>query len=129
MGRGPELRQARPANVSLDPERKPVQAKILKRDHYRCVIPGCTNRSQLEVSHNRPRSLGGTSDPANLSTVCHRHHQHGIHAGYVSIKGRAPHGLEVELGLRHDGPPVLVYRGNKVVKGAFDLGPGKTLDA
>ena len=103
-----------------DPERRPVQAKILRRDGYRCVVPGCTSRSELEVSHNRPRSLGGTNDPENLSTVCHAHHRHGIHAGYVSITGRAPHALEIRLGLRPGEPPLLIYRGNRIVKGAFD---------
>lgn len=102
-----------------DPERRPAQAKILERDHYRCVIPGCTSRSQLEVSHNRPRSLGGTNAPWNLSTICHTHHHHGVHVGYVNITGRAPHALEFRMGLRPDGPPLLIYRGNKRIKRPF----------
>ncbi len=93
-----------------DPERRPVRSKILKRDHYRCVIPGCTSRSHLETSHNRPRSQGGTNDPSNLSVVCHTHHHRGIHAGYVAISGRAPHALRFMLGLRRDGPPLMIYR-------------------
>ena len=73
------------------------------------------------MSHNRPRSLGGTNDPENLSTVCNGHHQHGIHKGYLRITGRAPHALEFALGLRPGTAPLLIYRGNKLVKGAFDL--------
>ncbi len=106
-----------------DPERRPVRSKILKRDHYRCVIPGCTSRSHLETSHNRPRSQGGTNDPANLSVVCHTHHHRGIHAGYVAISGRAPHALRFVLGLRRDGPPLMIYKGNRLVKGPFDVDP------
>jgi hypothetical protein len=106
-----------------DPERRPVRSKILKRDHYRCVIPGCTSRSHLETSHNRPRSQGGTNDPGNLSVVCHTHHHRGIHAGYVAIGGRAPHALRFVLGLRREGPPLLIYKGNRLVKGPFDVAP------
>jgi hypothetical protein len=102
-----------------DPEHVPVRSKILKRDRYRCVIPGCTRRRQLEVSHNRPRSQGGTDDPGNLSVVCHAHHQRGLHGGTVSVTGRAPDALEFMLGLRQDGPPLLIYKGYKLVKGAF----------
>ncbi len=106
-----------------DPERRPVRSKILKRDHYRCVIPGCTSRSHLETSHNRPRSQGGTNDAENLSVVCHTHHHRGIHAGYVAIGGRAPYALRFMLGLRREGPPLLIYKGNRLVKGPFDAAP------
>ncbi len=106
-----------------DPERRPVRSKILKRDHYRCVIPGCTSRSHLETSHNRPRSQGGTNDAENLSVVCHTHHHRGIHAGYVAIGGRAPYALRFVLGLRREGPPLLIYKGNRLVKGPFDAAP------
>ena len=103
-----------------DPERRPARAKILKRDGYRCVIPGCWNRDHLESSHNRPRSLGGSNDASNQSTVCHTHHHHGIHKGYVRITGTAPCGPRFELGCRRDGPPLLILQGNRIVKGPFD---------
>ncbi|MFH1144375.1 MAG: HNH endonuclease [Candidatus Eisenbacteria bacterium] len=102
-----------------DPERRPVQAKILRRDRYRCIIPGCINRDRLEAHHNRPRSQGGSDDPSNLSTICHRHHRHGIHAGYVRITGKAPHALRFELGRRRDGPPLLILAGEKIIARAL----------
>jgi hypothetical protein len=106
-----------------DPEHRPAHSKILRRDGYRCVIPGCTGRKHLETSHNRPRSLGGTNDPENLSVICHAHHQGGLHTGTVSVTGRAPDRLRFVLGVRRDGPPLLIYNGHKIVKGAFDPWP------
>jgi hypothetical protein len=104
----------------LDPERVPVRVKILERDRYRCVVPGCTRRDQLETHHVRPRSQGGSNDPGNLAVLCHGHHHHGVHKGHVKIGGTAPHALRYELGRRRDGAPLLVYRGNRLVRGPFD---------
>lgn len=103
-----------------DPERVPVRARILERDHYRCVVPGCTRRDQLETHHIQPRSHGGGNDAGNLAALCHGHHQHGVHAGHVRIRGTAPHGLRYELGRRRDGSPLLVYQGNRLIRGPFD---------
>jgi hypothetical protein len=103
-----------------DPERVPVRARILERDHYRCVVPGCTRRDQLETHHIQPRSHGGGNDAGNLAALCHGHHQHGVHAGHVKIRGTAPHGLRYELGRRRDGSPLLVYQGNRLIRGPFD---------
>ena len=102
-----------------DPEHVPVRSKILKRDHYRCMVPGCTRRARLEAHHIVPRSQGGTNEAGNLIALCHEHHR-GVHAGHVRITGRAPDGLEFKLGLREDGTPLLIYKGYKLVKGAFD---------
>ena len=103
-----------------DPERRPVHGKILTRDHYRCAVPGCTRRDQLEAHHIEPRSRGGSNAAENLTALCHGHHQHGVHGGHVRIRGRAPHGLTYELGRRRDGTPLLIYRGNRLVRGPFD---------
>ncbi len=103
-----------------DPERVPVRVKIMERDHYRCVVPGCTRRDQLEAHHIAPRSQGGSNDPGNLAVLCHGHHQHGAHKGHLKIRGTAPHALRYELGKRRDGTPLLIYRGNRLVRGPFD---------
>jgi hypothetical protein len=132
-----------------DPERRPVRGKILRRDHYRCVIPGCTRRDQLETHHIKTRARGGGNDPSNLSVLCHGHHHHGVHKGHVSISGTAPHALRYELGRqagesmqpgrgpaqpgrpREPGlpgkppthPPLFIYMGNRLLKGPFDPEP------
>ena len=103
-----------------DPERVPVRVKILERDRYRCVVPGCTRRDHLETHHIKPRSHGGSNDPGNLAVLCHGHHQHGVHTGHLKIGGTAPHALCYELGKGRDGSPLLVYRGNRLVRGPFD---------
>jgi hypothetical protein len=103
-----------------DPERVPVRAKILERDHYRCVVPGCARRDRIEAHHIEPRSQGGSNDAGNLAALCHGHHQHGVHEGYVRIRGTAPHALRYELGKRRDGTPLLIYRGNRLVRGPFE---------
>ena len=87
------------------------------------MIPGCTSRKHLETHHNRPRSQGGGNEAENLSVVCHGHHHHGIHKGYVRITGTAPHALRFELGRRPNAPPLLIYTGNKLVKGPFEVEP------
>jgi hypothetical protein len=83
----------------VDPDRVPTEARILERDEYRCQVPGCSARRNLEVHHILFRSQGGTDDPANLLTLCHTHHQHLLHGDRtVRLTGRAPHGLRWELG-------------------------------
>jgi len=39
---------------------------ILKRDRFRCQVPGCNCRRNLHIHHIIPRSHGGSDDPANL---------------------------------------------------------------
>ena len=82
------FREVREIWEQQDPERVPVRAKILERDHYRCVVPGCTRRDQIEAHHIEPRSQGGSNDPGNLAALCHGHHQHGVHEGYVRSAAR-----------------------------------------
>lgn len=58
-----------------------IRRKVLKRDRYRCQMPGCTNTRFLEIHHRRARSKGGSDQPENLITLCsgcHQQvHQHG----------------------------------------------------
>jgi hypothetical protein len=98
-----------------DPERRPVRAKILKRDHYRCVVPGCGRRSQLEDHHINFRSEGGGDEDTNRSTLCHGHHAHMVHRGYVRISGKAPYALRFELGCLEGGPPLMILLGEKKI--------------
>lgn len=45
-----------------------VRPDVLKRDGYRCVQCGATER--LEADHITPLALGGTNDMDNLQTLC-----------------------------------------------------------
>ena len=56
---------------------------IMERDGWTCTEPGCGSRSQLAVHHIVFRAqLPGPEghDPANLQTLCKRHHdrKHGL---------------------------------------------------
>jgi len=69
-----------------------------ERDGYRCVVPGCTGRANLQSHHIEFLSLGGPDEPWNRVTLCAQHHLHGVHLGVLRIQGRAPDALTFELG-------------------------------
>ncbi len=96
-----------------DPDRIPTERRILERDGYRCLAPGCGARRNLEVHHIVYRSRGGSNAPANLVTLCHAHHHHAQHRGTLRVRGEAPHALIWEVGLAPGRPPVWVYRGER----------------
>jgi len=57
--------------------------RIFERDGWRCRVPGCTARRNLQVHHVRFRSHGGSDDDANLAVLCATHHLQGIHRDHV----------------------------------------------
>ena len=57
-----------------------VRRRVLRRDHGRCVVPGCTHGTFLDVHHLRRRSEGGTHHEDNLVTLCSAHHR-ALHRG------------------------------------------------
>jgi len=93
---------------------------ILKRDRFRCQVPGCNCRRNLHIHHIIPRSHGGSDDPANLIVLCEKCHLrllHDLHT--LKIEGTAPFNLTFTFGgdsLRRDGRYFLKYvRGRKVL--------------
>ncbi len=77
----------------------PGWMEIIERDSYKCVYPGCESRSGLHPHHIEFRSRFGTKTraerdaPSNQLTVCALHHRM-LHAGVISVKGRAPDKVE-----------------------------------
>jgi len=55
--------------------------RIFERDGWRCRVPGCTSRRNLQVHHIEFRSHGGADDDANLAVLCATHHLQGVHRG------------------------------------------------
>jgi hypothetical protein len=55
--------------------------RIFERDAWRCRVPGCSSRRNLQVHHVVFRSQGGTDEDANLAVLCAAHHLQGIHRG------------------------------------------------
>lgn len=90
--------------------------RIMARDGWRCLAPGCTSQRNLHVHHVVRRSHGGGDEESNLVTLCAAHHHRGVHGGTVEITGKAPDDLVFKLGVRPDGPPLAVYRsGDRLV--------------
>jgi hypothetical protein len=87
-----------------------------ERDGYRCTVPGCTARRNLQSHHVRFRSAGGPDTPWNRTTLCASHHHRGVHAGRVHIRGRAPDRLLYELGTRQAAAPLLRFRSGDVLE-------------
>ena len=73
------------------------------RDGFRCTVPGCTARRNLQSHHIRFRSAGGPDVAWNRTTLCAAHHHRGVHAGKITIRGRAPDGLLYTLGVGRFG--------------------------
>jgi hypothetical protein len=90
---------------------------VFERDGWRCAVPGCTSRASLHDHHVHFRSAGGSDDPANRVALCAFHHLRCLHAGRLRIRGRAPHALLFELGLRPGAPPLARYRSGDVEVG------------
>ena len=70
-----------------------------ERDGYRCTVPGCTARRNLQSHHIVFRPRGGPDVPWNRTTLCAFHHHRGLHAGRVGIRGHAPEDLIYTLGV------------------------------
>jgi hypothetical protein len=90
------------------PARRTRSARVRARDLDLCQVPGCC-RAATHVHHIQARSAGGGDEEWNLVALCTAHHLHAVHAGYVKVRGRAPHGLVWELGRGWDGAPLEVF--------------------
>jgi hypothetical protein len=88
--------------VTVGKQTSVVSAKIARavslRDGH-CRIPGCEHRRSLQIHHLRPRSWGGSDDPANLAAVCVAggHHQMLVPHGPWALVGNPnrPDGLRL----------------------------------
>jgi len=79
---------------------------IYERDGWRCRVPGCSSRRNLNAHHIFYRAQGGGDEWDNLVTVCATHHQQGFHASRLRCHA-LPDGLFAwELGRRLDGRPL-----------------------
>jgi hypothetical protein len=63
-----------------------VRRQVFRRDHGRCVVPGCRSARYLDLHHVHFRSDGGSDDPSNLLTLCGVHHD-ALHDGRLTIEG------------------------------------------
>lgn len=89
--------------------RVPAEYRVFERDGWRCTVPGCSSYRNLHRHHIAFRSVGGSNEPRNCTTLCAFHHLRGIHAGTVGCAGDAPDGLRFSLGLRRGFAPLLAF--------------------
>jgi hypothetical protein len=80
-------------------ERSTPRRRAVERDRGLCQVPGCS-RAAAHAHHVRFRSAGGTDEPGNLVGLCAAHHLHGVHRGWVRVRGTAPDRLVWDLGER-----------------------------
>jgi 5-methylcytosine-specific restriction endonuclease McrA len=84
--------------------RNTVQQRVLERDKWSCLAPGCS-RILPQVHHVIFRARGGTDDETNLVSLCPPHHLHGIHDSWIRVSGKAPDRLRWSLTSPVDADP------------------------
>jgi uncharacterized damage-inducible protein DinB len=65
-----------------------IRRAVMRRDGGRCVVPGCSHATFLDVHHLMARAEGGGHEPDNLVVLCGGHHR-AAHEGNLLIEGRA----------------------------------------
>ena len=73
---------------------------IHERDGWRCRVPACSSRQNLQEHHIVFRSRGGGNERGNRVSICAWHHLRGIHGGRVKAQGDAEENIYWELGGR-----------------------------
>ncbi|HYJ09274.1 MAG TPA: HNH endonuclease, partial [Polyangiaceae bacterium] len=63
-----------------------VRRLVMRRDHGRCVVPGCKHATWVDVHHLQARAEGGAHGPENLITLCGAHHR-ALHKGRLRVEG------------------------------------------
>src|SRR5688500_12446416 len=78
-----------------------VRRQVWRRDHSRCIVPGCRSTRFLDLHHIEWRCDGGDHSADNLGLTCTGHHL-AVHEGRLVIRGRVSTGL---VFLHADGRP------------------------
>jgi hypothetical protein len=73
---------------------------IHERDGFRCRVPACSSRRNLQEHHVLYRSRGGGNARGNRISICAWHHLRGIHGGHVRAHGDADEGIHWQLGTK-----------------------------
>lgn len=77
----------------LASQERACRQAVKKRDHGRCVIPGCRDASK-HLHHILYRSRGGKWRSENVCSLCVHHHQL-LHGGLIQIAGNADEHLTI----------------------------------
>jgi len=77
-------------------ERSTPHRKVRARDGGWCQVPACSEAGG-HAHHVLFRSHGGGDEPENLVSSCAAHHLHGLHRGFLRVRGKAPDELAWEV--------------------------------
>jgi hypothetical protein len=69
-----------------------LRRHVLRRDHGRCVVPGCRHATFVDAHHLVARVEGGQHEADRLVTLCGAHHR-AVHRGALIIEGTVSQGL------------------------------------
>ena len=69
-----------------------TRRRVMRRDHKRCVVPGCRHHRFVDVHHLDLRSEGGGHKAERMAVLCGFHHRR-VHDGTLSIDGTASAGF------------------------------------
>jgi hypothetical protein len=89
------LIHARDTWANVGRHRNPIH----ERDGWRCRVPACSSRRNLQEHHVTYRSRGGGNERSNRVSICAWHHLRGIHGGVVRARGDAEEIVTWELGV------------------------------
>jgi hypothetical protein len=102
---------------------------IYARDGWRCQVPACTSRRNLQEHHIIYRSRGGGNLRENRIAICVSHHLHVIHRELVRLRGNANAEVMWEIGVRPGHTPLMRLQGDVYVAAAeIDDGDWHTLE-
>ena len=91
-------------------KRRLPRHKVIERDGFRCMIPGCSSRCYLNDHHIKYRSHGGGDELSNNTGACTAHHNHCIHDNhYITVTGTAPDNLVIAMGVENGREPYAVF--------------------
>ena len=70
-----------------DPVYKDARKKTLRRDKYKCQMPGCKCKKKLQVHHIFPWSTASALryDVGSLITLCKEHHDSIRHKEHIYV--------------------------------------------
>jgi hypothetical protein len=102
--------------------------RTFERDGWRCRVPGCSSRRNLQEHHVVFRSQGGGDDTENLVALCATHHLQGIHRGRLRCRPAGAGRLSWELGPRPGGQPLARYMEDVLWEAARESLPGEEVN-
>lgn len=88
--------------------------RLFERFGWRCAVPGCTSRRNMQDDHVKARARGGGDELENRECLCQAHHLRHKHEERMRVRGVAPDDLTFEVGIV-DGKPWAIYHGDEVL--------------